>query len=1145
MNVCPSCARESPADFAFCPGCGAKLGAEPRPFTEERKVVTTLCCDLVSYTAHSEAADHELIDAMLQRYNALAKRLVEGHGGVVEKFIGDAVLAVFGFPHAHDDDAERAVRCALKLAAEGGDLAWPDGDAVQVRIGVNSGETYLHTGVDPASGDTFITGDAVNTAARLETAAPPGGVVVGALTNELTNLTIVYEELEPLALKGKAEPVPAWLTKGVREDRSRTGLRTTGKLDTPFLGREKELHTLQAEFDAAASSRRAHFVLLVGEPGIGKSRLVLEFARSLETRPQMVTWRQGRCLAFGDRLGFSALSDILKADAGILDSDDVAAVEEKLEQVLPEGEDKPWLRQRLRLLLGLESSRAERAEDFAAWTLLLDHIASSGPTVVVLEDLHWAGEGMLAYVEHLASQEPAVPLLVVATARPELLQRRPGVLATSKNIKRLKLSPLGRRECGRLVSALLDERLAADVRAPVLERVGGNPLYAEEYVRLLLDRGLLLRSRGVLRLKEGEELPLPDTVQAVLAARLDTLPSEHKVLLCDAAIFGERFSDGGVASLAQCSASEVGAAMVALVDRQLIRPVQSSSPVGESEFLFWHALTRDAAYAQLPRRTRVERHVAAADWLEARAGGRLDEVAEVLAHHYVTALELAEALQDNQLRESLVAPSLRCLGLAGARALDLDAAAAELHFARALELAPADGPERPRLLARWAMAVDSGGRSGEAAPALEEAIAGLLAAEERHLAAEALVCLSSSLQTLGRPDDHAACLEAIAVLEGEEPCLELVFATYAAAIGEGNHGRPERARQLAERALASAEQLGLSARDGDAKGSDYYRRALMARGIARCQLGDVDGLDDLREASEAALTQGVGPIAVFHYAYGTHVVKGPSAAVPIFEQGIVLCRDRGRRDSEISGRENLLEAQCDAGAWDEVLAASPEVLNMAEAAGDVWSLIGVKTALALLLARRGETDLSMPLILWSLQRARESRLPILLPDALVAAATVYAGIDEAVARRLLDDLPDSLDSAFAYYCVCQIPQMLRTAHKVAAVELAEKLTAWVTPRLPAQRYGRAYGDALLAEGRGEHESAVAGFQEAVTGWHGFGVPYEEGHALLGQGRCLVALGRAPEAAAPLAAAREVFARLGARPALAAADDLFARTGPDR
>ena len=431
MIACATCARESPADFAYCPNCGTKLAAEnpaqiePTPLPEERKVVTALFCDLVSYTAHSEASDHELIDALLQRYDAVASRLVESHGGAVEKFIGDAVLAVFGFPRAHDDDAERAVRCALRLVAEAAALTWPDGDPVEVRIGINSGETYLHTGTDPSAGQVFLTGDAVNTAARLQAAAPPGSIVVGELTHELTKHAAKFKELEPLTVRGKKEPVRAWLAEEATENRSRTGLRTTGKLDTPFLGRDTEKRSLAAVLQTAISSGRAQFVLAVGEPGIGKSRLVLEFARSLDERPESFTWRQGRCSAYGDKSGFAALAEALKAHAAILDSDEVATVEEKLEAVLPEGDQRSWLRQRLRPLLGLDAAPASQEESFAAWTQFLRHLASSGPTILVLEDLHWAGDSLLAFVEHLVAHEPEVPLLLLATARPELLSTAP------------------------------------------------------------------------------------------------------------------------------------------------------------------------------------------------------------------------------------------------------------------------------------------------------------------------------------------------------------------------------------------------------------------------------------------------------------------------------------------------------------------------------------------------------------------------------------------------------------------------------------------------------------------------------------------------------------------------------------------------
>ena len=325
----------------------------PAPIADERKTVTTLFCDLVAFTAMSEAADPEDVDRILGEYFLRATKVIESHGGTVEKFIGDAVVGVFGVPAVHEDDPERAVRAALRIleALEG--MNRPDGSPLQARCGVNTGEALVRLDVDPASGRGFLTGDAVNTAARLEAAAPPGGVAVGALTHELTKHAATYKELEPLTVKGKKEPVRAWLAEEATENRSRTGLRTTGKLDTPFLGRDAEERSLAAALQTAISSGQAQFTLAVGEPGIGKSRLVLEFARSLDERPESFTWRQGRCSAYGDGSGFAALAEILKAHAAILDSDEVATVEAKLEAVLPAGDQRPWLRQRLRPLLGL------------------------------------------------------------------------------------------------------------------------------------------------------------------------------------------------------------------------------------------------------------------------------------------------------------------------------------------------------------------------------------------------------------------------------------------------------------------------------------------------------------------------------------------------------------------------------------------------------------------------------------------------------------------------------------------------------------------------------------------------------------------------------------------------------------------------
>jgi class 3 adenylate cyclase/tetratricopeptide (TPR) repeat protein len=1130
LIACPACGSESPEDFAFCPGCGTRLSSAPptklvpAPLSEERKVVTALFCDLVSFTEHSEASDHELVDGLLQRYCALAKRLVESHGGVVEKFIGDAVLAVFGFPAAHDDDAERAVRCALKLAAEAASLTWPDGDSVQVRIGVNTGEIFLHTDVDPASGETFLTGDAVNTAARLETAAPPGGVLAGALTRELTRQAIAYEELPPLTLKGKKEPVPAWLAKQVQ---SRTGLRTAGAADTPFVGRERELARLLAAFETAATSSQPQFCLIVGEPGIGKSRLLLELARALDQRPELITWRQGRCPPYGETIAFAALSEVVRMHTGILDSDDLALVETKLADALPESQERPWLLRRLRPLVGLESSEASREESFAAWTRFLGQLAVEGPAVIVFEDLHWADDGTLAFIEHLASHPPHAPLLLAATARPELVAKHPRLLAGGGLVERIPLSPLTRGQASRLVSALIEERLAGEVRGPILERAAGNPLYAEEYVRLLLDRGLLLRTQGVLRMKEGEELPLPDTVQAVLQARLDTLPRAHKALLCDAAIFGESFWDGALAALSDQAADQVRTVMGALVERQLVRPVTSSSLSGETEYLFWHAVARDVAYAQLPKKMRARKHERAALWLEEKAGDRTADFSQLLAHHFVTALDLARATAEHQLAASLLDPALRYLEMAAVRMWDLDNAAAERNLARALSLAPDNAPARPRLLAAWGIALGMGARRSEALPALEEAIPRLKATGERRKAAEALIYLGSLLAESGRPSRHRCFAEALALLDGDEPSPELAFVLFNSAILEMNDGRPERALELAEQAVAAAAHL-------DAL---WRSRALATLGMARCDLGDAGGLDDMREASSLAGDEGrSSTIVTGNYVQHLAWVEGPVGALEISRDFSATCVSRGLNRYAVSARGAEFELLSALGYWDDAAAVAVSLSEELSESHDAEDLIFLRGSLAILHARRGQVREADRLAAWVLKVTRDARHRAGLVASALAACAMSGRVDDGSLRSRLRDLtlgaePD-LGVSF------DLPELVRAGRKVSAPAIARWAASW-SNGLPLPRCVRRYAEAMVAESSGELEAATGGFADAAARWHEFSVPYEEAQALLGQGRCLVALGRAPEAAPALEAAREIFARLGARPALGETEALLA------
>ena len=437
MIVCASCGFEAPDDFAFCPKCGGSLAA-PLPAPEERKVVTTLFCDLVGFTAMSEGADPEDVEAVLRTYHQATRKVIESHGGGIEKFIGDAVVGVFGAPAVHEDDAERAVRAGLRIleALEG--MKQPDGRPLEARCGVNTGEALVRLDVDPTSGRGFLTGDAVNVAARLQSTASPLSVVVGPLTRELTQRVIAYEELAPVHAKGKSRPVRAWRATAPI---ARRGLDVGSADLAPFVGREAESAYLAAAFDKLSDQASPQFVLLVGEPGIGKSRLVRQLLEHVDARPAMTTWRQGYCPPYGEDVTYRALAEIVRAHAGILETDDPATVEARLDAVVPSGPEREWLRQRLRALVGLTAPDASREENFTAWTRFFEETAAVRPTVLVFEDLHWADEALLTFLEHVAMHLSSVPLMVLGTARPELFERQPG-FASAGRIRRVGLEPL-------------------------------------------------------------------------------------------------------------------------------------------------------------------------------------------------------------------------------------------------------------------------------------------------------------------------------------------------------------------------------------------------------------------------------------------------------------------------------------------------------------------------------------------------------------------------------------------------------------------------------------------------------------------------------------------------------------------------------
>ncbi len=1111
MIACPSCGFEAPDEFAFCPRCATVLAAT-FAISEERRVVTTLFCDLVGFTAMGESADPEDVDALLGRYRELARTVIGSHGGTVEKFVGDAVMGVFGVPAVHEDDAERGVRAGLRIIEALQGLTRPDGSRLEARAGVNTGEALVRLDVDPASGRGFVTGDAVNTAARLQAAAPPGGVAVGALTHELTARAMIYEELPPVAAKGKAEPLFAWLAKAPV---SRTGMDATRTELTPLVGREAELAYVKAMLDKAVSSGAPQVALIVGEPGIGKSRLVLELFAYIDARSELITWRQGHCPSYGEGVTFWALSEIVKAQAGIRETDDNAAVEMKLEAVLPDGEDRAWFRQRLRALLGLEAPQADREENFTAWLRFIEGLAAARPTVLVFEDLHWADEALLAFIEHLAAHLAAVPIFIVATARPELFEAHPG-FAGSARISRVVLEPLSVAETTALVDSLLGED-AGGLGPTIVERAEGNPFYAEQSVRLLADSG------GSL---------VPASVQAVVAARLDGLAPEDKALLGDAAVVGEVFWDGAVAAMDGGEPAVLADRLERLAARQFVRRARTSSLEGQREFAFFHALTRDVAYGQLPRGARARKHAAVAAWLEATASDRLDDLADVLAHHTATALELARAAGEDDLAEALSEQAVRYLMLAGDRNLRLDTASAERQYTRALDLLPARHPGRPPLLLKRAEALFCVGAYRPAADAAAEAEAGFKEAGDARGAAGAMMHRTRSLLIIGDPTAPRVGDEARAVLEAGGPSPELVLALDFNASYHAVSDDSRAALDIAERALAMAAELGLP----------EPIRARHVRGIARCDLGDAGGLEDMQRALAAAEDRGSAlDVARSRFNTGPTLwcLEGAAAALAIRREGLEFAERRGLQGMVQIFHTGQVADLFWAGDWSGALAVSLETDRMLEAAGNVQWLVVLRCDRALLLASRGEVEAAQAMAAWVDEQSRASDDRVgLLYAALAQAVADGARADAAGTRAALTAFERLVGRRVDSDYALRLPLAVRLALSVDDAPLAERLSAHLKPSLPLYRRAVTTARASIAEARGEHEVAAAGFAAAATGWYEFGVPFEEAQALLGQGRCLVAFDRASEATAPLAAAREIFARLGAMPALAETERLL-------
>jgi len=674
VTGCSRCGQENPERALFCNACGAPLAGESER-REERKVVTCLFCDLVGFTARAETLDPEDVRGLLAPYHAGVRSELERHDGTVEKFIGDAVMAVFGAPVAHEDDPERAVRAALAIRQ------FAQEEGLELRLGIATGEALVTLGARPETGEGMAAGDVVNTAARLQAAAPVNGILVGATTYRATRHAIEYREAPPVEAKGKTDPLPVW---EALEARARFGREVLDHVPRELVGRDRELDTLRDALARARDELSPQLVTIVGVPGIGKSRLVLELSRIADADPELITWRQGRCLAYGDGVTFWALAEIVKAQAGILEADPADAAAEKLrgavEDVLREPSDARWIEARLRPLAGLgdetELAGDRRGEAFAAWRRFIEALAEQRTLVMVFEDLHWADDGLLDFVDELAEWASAVPLVVVCTARPELLTRRPSWGGGKLNATTLALAPLSEEQTALLIAQVLEQPLLpAEVQQKLLERAGGNPLYAEQFAQLYLEQ------------RSADELPLPATLHGIIAARLDLLSGEEKRLLQDAAVVGKIFWAGPLETIGAVERQAAEQLLHALERKDFVQRATRASLAEHTEYSFRHLLIRDVAYGQIPRAERAEKHRLAAEWIESLA--RAEDHAEMLAHHYQSALEYARAA--GQETVGLVERARVALAAAGDRASALNAFAAAIRFyTEALDLIPAD-----------------------------------------------------------------------------------------------------------------------------------------------------------------------------------------------------------------------------------------------------------------------------------------------------------------------------------------------------------------------------------------------------------------------------------------------------------------------
>jgi predicted ATPase/class 3 adenylate cyclase len=744
MATCPACGAQNPGGFRFCGSCGRRLPAAPAKPHEVRKTVTVVFVDVVGSTELGERLDPEPLRELLLSYYQQVASVLTRHGGTVAKFIGDAVMALFGSPVIHEDDALRAVRAAAELNAAldelNAELAAAYGVRLGVRTGVNTGEVVAGSAV---FGQDVAVGDAVNVAARLEQAAKAGEVLLGEDTYRLVRDAVVVDPVTPLALKGKSLPVAAFRLRTVLPGASGRAQR----LHVPVVGRTDELARLNATFEHALATRTCQLATVLGSAGVGKSRLVREFLAVVGMRATVL---HGRCLDYGNGITFWPVTEMLRG-AMAADGDGQGDPRAWLRALLAGAEHAEVLVDQLAGLLGL----TERVGEELPWAVrkLFEALARRRPLVVVFDDLHWAEPTLLDLVQHLVDWATGAPILLVCVARQELLELRPGWGEREPRGLLVAVEPLGEQDSVELTNRLLgNAELAAAAQRRIVDTAAGNPLFIEELVAMLVEGGVLRREGDRWATAERATISVPPTIAAVLAARIDRLTPEERAVLERASVVGETFYQGAVAALSpEDVEARVGAHLLSLTRKELVRPTRSDF-AGQDAFRFHHLLVRDAAYRALPKRTRAGLHEGFAGWLERVAGERLVEYQEILGHHLERACHYrAELGPVDETGRRLANRAAGHLAAAGRRAHgNNDVPAAVKLLGRAARLLPPEDPARLALLPDLAEAMEGAGDLEGAGQVVAEATRLASQAGDRQLTARARMA-ELSLRVLTDP----------------------------------------------------------------------------------------------------------------------------------------------------------------------------------------------------------------------------------------------------------------------------------------------------------------------------------------------------------------------------------------------------------